>query len=63
MNQRPIDLIPVTEARNLLRVSPTTMSRLLKEGSIRHFPDLLDKRLKLVSKDEVLAIRKESKAA
>lgn len=60
---RPIDLITVSEARRLLRVSPTKMAQLLKEGYIRHFPDLLDRRVKLVSESEVLSLRQGRKAA
>lgn len=59
----PGDLIPVAHARKLLQVSPTKMSQLLKEGYIRHFPNLLDKRVKLVSEREVLALRGGFKAA
>lgn len=60
---RPIDLIPATEARKLLGVSPAKMSQLFKEGHLRHFPDLLDKRVKLVSEAEVLSLRTGRKAA
>lgn len=60
---RPADLIPATEARKLLGVSPAKMSQLFKEGIIRHFPDLLDKRVKLVSESEVLSLKRGRKAA
>lgn len=60
---RPGDLIPVTEARRLLGVSPAKMSQLLKDGIIRHFPDLLDRRVKLVSESEVLSLKRGRKAA
>lgn len=60
---RPADLIPATEARKMLGVSPAKMSQLLKDGVIRHFPDLLDKRVKLVSESEVLSLRRGRKAA
>lgn len=53
---RPVDLIPVTEARKLLSVSPAKMSQLLKERVIRYFPNPLDKRMKFVSRAEVLAL-------
>jgi hypothetical protein len=33
------------------------MSRLIKDGVIRHFPDPLDRRVKLVSRVEVLALK------
>jgi hypothetical protein len=50
----PKDLISATEARKLLGVSPKKMAQLLKEDVIRHFPNPLDARAKLVSKSEVL---------
>jgi hypothetical protein len=53
----PEDLITATTARKLLGVSPLKMTKLLKEGVIRHFPDPLDERKKLVSKSEVLALK------
>ena len=56
-NNKPKDLILVSEARRLLRVSPTKMSQLLKDGLLRHFPNPLDRREKLVSKAEVLALK------
>jgi hypothetical protein len=52
----PNDLITATEARKLLGVSPLKMTRLLKDGRLRHFPDPLDDRKKLVSRSEVLAL-------
>lgn len=54
---QPTDLISTSEARELLGVSRPTMTRLIKEGQIRHFPNLIDKRVKLVSRAEVLAIK------
>ena len=53
---RPNDLIKVNEARKLLRVSTVKMTELLREGTIRHFPNPLDRRVKLVSRSEVLAL-------
>ncbi|MDQ3258670.1 MAG: helix-turn-helix domain-containing protein [Acidobacteriota bacterium] len=53
----PIDLISTFEAQQLLGVSRPKMSRLLKEGQIRHFPNPIDKRVKLVSRAEVLALK------
>ena len=54
---KPQDLITATTARKILGVSPLKMTKLLREGVIRHFPDPLDDRKKLVSKSEVLALR------
>ncbi len=56
------DLIPVAEARKLLGVSPIKMAELLRSGHIRHFPYLLDKRVKLVSRSEVMALRRDQAA-
>jgi hypothetical protein len=33
------------------------MAQLIKEGTLRHFPNPLDRREKLVSKGEVLALK------
>ena len=57
MMDTPNDLIPAEQARlEFLHVSPKKMAAMLKEGTIRHFPNPLDKRQKLVSKAEVLAL-------
>lgn len=56
-NGKPTDLITAAEARKLLGVSPVKMAELLRDGHIRYFPYLLDKRVKLVSKAEVLRLR------
>lgn len=56
-DERPCDLITVTEARTLLGVSAVKMARLLKEGTLRHWPNILDNRVKLVSRAEVLALK------
>jgi hypothetical protein len=53
---QPTDLIPVSEARKILGVSRLKMAELLRDGHIRHFPYPLDKRVKLVSREEVLAL-------
>lgn len=53
----PDDLITTTEARALLSVSRLKMSLLLREGTLRHYTDPLDKRKKLVSRAEVLALK------
>jgi predicted DNA-binding transcriptional regulator AlpA len=60
----PNDLITTKEARALLGVSPLTMARILRDGTLRHFPNPIDKRQKLVSKGEVLALKpKRAEAA
>jgi predicted DNA-binding transcriptional regulator AlpA len=52
----PTDLISTAEAQRLLGVSRPKMSRLLREGRLRHFPNPVDLRVKLVSRAEVLAL-------
>jgi predicted DNA-binding transcriptional regulator AlpA len=52
----PTDLISTSEAQKLLGVSRPTMSRLLREGVIQFFPNPIDRRVKFVSKAEVLAL-------
>jgi hypothetical protein len=52
----PKDLITAVEARKLLGVSTKKMAELLRDSTLRHFPNPLDKREKLVSKAEVLAL-------
>ena len=54
---QPIDLITASEARRLLDVSAVKMAQLIKDGILRHFPNQLDRREKLVSKAEVLALK------
>jgi hypothetical protein len=60
---RPNDLISTAEARKLLGVSTVKMSQLLRDGDIRFFTDPLDKRVKLISRSEVTALRVREKAA
>ena len=54
---QPIDLITASEARRLLGVSAVKMAQLIKDGILRHYPNALDRREKLVSKAEVLALK------
>lgn len=53
----PNDLMAVAEAQRLLGVSHAKIAQLLKEGMLRHFPNPLDRRVKLVSRSEVLALK------
>lgn len=54
--ETPKDLIYATEARLILQVSNAKMAQLIKDGVIRCYPNILDKRVKFVSKAEVLAL-------
>ncbi len=56
-NDQPNDLIAVGEAQRLLGVSHAKMAQIIKTELVRHFPNQLDKRVKLVSKREVLALK------
>lgn len=61
---RPKDLIPSTEARDLLGVSPAKMSSMLRDKVLQYWTNPLDKREKLVSRAEVLALQyRRDKAA
>jgi predicted DNA-binding transcriptional regulator AlpA len=62
-DDKPADLIRVAEARKLLGVSRIKIAELIRDGYIRHFPYPIDKRVKLVSKSEVLSLKIGEKAA
>lgn len=55
--ERPEDLMAASEAQGLLGVSHAKIAQLIREGVLRHFPNLLDRRVKLVSRSEVLTLR------
>ena len=57
VNQTPEDLVAVAEAQRLLGVSHAKIAQLIREGALRHFPNPLDRRVKLVSRAEVLALK------
>ncbi len=55
--EKPADLILVKDARVLIGVSHTKMTQLIREGIVKTYPNVLDRREKLVSKAEVLALK------
>ena len=55
--KRPDDLMAAAEAQRLLGVSHAKMAQLIRDGTLRHFPNPLDRRVKLVSRSEVLALK------
>ncbi len=55
--EKPADLILVKDARALIGVSHTKMTQLIREGVVKTYPNVLDRREKLVSKAEVLALK------
>ncbi len=57
-SKQPTDLISVTEARRLLGVSRIKIAELVKKNVIRTFPYPLDRRVKLVSKAEIEALKR-----
>lgn len=59
---KPSDLIHSLKAKRLLGVSHTKMAQLLKEGVIPYYRDPLDKRVKLVSRAEILALKEPKRA-
>jgi predicted DNA-binding transcriptional regulator AlpA len=62
-DDKPADLIRVAEARKLLGVSRIKIAELIRDGYIRHYPYPIDKRVKLVSRSEVLSLKVGEKAA
>ena len=56
-HEKPNDLIPVKDARALIGVSHTKMTQLIRDGVVITYSNVLDRREKLVSKAEVLALR------
>ncbi|HYO62526.1 MAG TPA: hypothetical protein VER08_02605 [Pyrinomonadaceae bacterium] len=53
----PNDLITTSEARRLLGVSAVKMAQLIRDGLVPHFPNPLDRRVKLVSKAQVESLK------
>jgi excisionase family DNA binding protein len=60
---RPNDLINLSEAARILNVSRPKMSRLVASGKIATYEDPLDDRAKLVRREDVLALQVRAKAA
>lgn len=60
MDKQPKDLITTREAIKILGVSPNTMARLIRNGSLSRYENLLDKRKKLVSRAEVEKLKASS---
>jgi hypothetical protein len=58
--RRPDDLIRTTEARKLLGVSTVKMTQLIKHGVFTVYQDLLDRRVKLISRAEVESLKNRS---
>jgi hypothetical protein len=62
-DSRPLDLITVTEARELLGVGPNKMAELIRKGILQYWTNPLDARKKLVSRAEVLNLPKRLEKA
>jgi excisionase family DNA binding protein len=52
------NLIPLKDAAEILGVSKMTMARLVKDGRLTIYRSPIDKRLKLVSREEVANVAK-----
>jgi hypothetical protein len=59
---QPSDLIRAEEARAILGVSSVKMAHLIKQGLLPHWTYPLDRRVKLVSKADVLSLMRPKKA-
>ncbi len=53
----PDELITMSEAQRILGVSQVKMSKIVKEGMLRHWRNPLDARVKLVSRRHVEALK------
>lgn len=51
--------LTVTQARKLLKVSPSKMTQLLRQNLIRHHRNPLDMREKLIGRSDLLAFMKK----
>jgi excisionase family DNA binding protein len=60
MDKPPKDLITTREAIRVLGVSPNTLVRLIRDGKLTRYDNLLDKRKKLVSRAEVERLKASS---
>lgn len=54
---QPTDLISVSEARRLLGVSRFKIAELIRRGLLRSYENPLDRRFKLISRAELLALK------
>jgi hypothetical protein len=57
MSKNPVDLIPVREARALVGISDYKMTALIKAGIVATYLNPLDRRVKYVSRAEVLKLK------
>jgi DNA-binding MarR family transcriptional regulator len=55
--------IPLSEAAKLANVSRPTMSRIVASGLLQIKEDPFDRRVKLVNREELLALKVRDKAA
>lgn len=56
-NVRPNDLISVSEARKILGVSRFKIAELIKRELLRSYENPLNRRVKLISRAELLALK------
>lgn len=60
---RPDDLIKTAEAQKLLAIGKVKMTQLIKDRIVHYYTSPLDKRVKLVSRAEILALKNEVREA
>lgn len=53
----PDDLMSLTDVKSVLGIGERTMRRLLRAGMLKEYSHELDRRIKLVSRRQVLALR------
>lgn len=49
-----------TEATRYLEVSTATMARMIRDGRIKTYPHPLDRRKKLVRRDDIIGLKQEA---
>ncbi|MBA3712823.1 MAG: hypothetical protein H0W76_10300 [Pyrinomonadaceae bacterium] len=59
----PKDMMNITEAIRVLKISRTKMAQMLEEGHLAYELNPLDKREKLVSREDVKKLSRFTKAA
>ena len=60
--QLPTDLVPLMEARKLLGVSRVKLTELVREGYLKLYSSPLDRRFKLVSRAELVKLKRSAPA-
>ena len=59
----PSEYVTIAEARDLLRVSRSTMTSIVKRGQLATIDNPLDRRSRLIARAEVEALKRRSRPA